>query len=135
MKVPPEILSTHPHMKPFVGTPDLLYKPSLTKCTILSRGDATSKVHLVPLTGRRHQLRVHMALVQAGKGIVGDATYNPLAKDVVSNENISFPPTTTTATTAAQRMCLHSHKLSLCLLMDDMHQVDTVHLVAPDPFE
>jgi 23S rRNA-/tRNA-specific pseudouridylate synthase len=132
MKVPPEILQTHPHMKPFVGSPDLDYKPSLTKCTILSRGDTTTKVHLVPLTGRRHQLRVHMALVMPGKGIVGDATYNPLA--IVGDQEGPSTTSSTRSTTSQQRMCLHSHKLSLSLLMDDGNQVDTVNLVAPDPF-
>ena len=61
------------------------YKPSLTKCTVLEEGTLSikrdnletkmdvTKVLLHPITGRRHQLRVHMAL--AGFPILGDSTY------------------------------------------------------------
>jgi 23S rRNA-/tRNA-specific pseudouridylate synthase len=62
-----------------VGTDDLDYKPSLTKCTIVQRaiwhdgGFPVNKVLLEPKTGRRHQLRVHMALT--GHAILGDGTY------------------------------------------------------------
>jgi 23S rRNA-/tRNA-specific pseudouridylate synthase len=53
---------------------------------------------LSPLTGRRHQLRVHMTLL--GHAILGDVTY----ATTESEERTSSP-----------RMCLHSHTLSLAL--------------------
>ena len=63
----------------------LKFRPSLTKCTILERGTLSivqndtetkvdvTKVRLYPMTGRRHQLRVHMALT--GFPILGDVAY------------------------------------------------------------
>lgn len=50
-------------------------KPSLTRCRLLSH-DAdvdASRVELEPVTGRTHQLRVHMAFI--GHPILGDALY------------------------------------------------------------
>jgi 23S rRNA-/tRNA-specific pseudouridylate synthase len=172
MKVPPdpELLEKYPHMKPFAGSPDLDYKPSLTKCTILSSTSTrssktsssqhpdhaaedgndkqvtTTKVQLLPLTGRRHQLRAHMTLlVGGGYGILGDATYNRhvLSADrqgrTLNNEDSSQlePPLTGSTTTHQQRMCLHSHKLSLRLLVNDQtngSNDELIHLEAPDPF-
>ncbi|CAN5250735.1 bifunctional tRNA pseudouridine(32) synthase/23S rRNA pseudouridine(746) synthase RluA [soil metagenome] len=52
-------------------------KPSLTRYRVLS-GDAvarTTRVELQPVTGRAHQLRVHMLAI--GHAIVGDALYAP----------------------------------------------------------
>jgi 23S rRNA-/tRNA-specific pseudouridylate synthase len=93
----------------------LEYKPALTKCQILKRSflvDEASglsypvtKVALHPHTGRRHQLRVHMAFV--GHDIVGDKTYGEQG-----------------AAPACHRMCLHSASLTL----------PGLHFVAPDPF-
>lgn len=50
-------------------------KPSLTRYRLLSFDEAThsSRVELEPVTGRTHQLRVHMAAI--GHPIVGDALY------------------------------------------------------------
>jgi len=52
-----------------------LGKPSLTRYRLLAHeADAdTSRVELEPVTGRTHQLRVHMAAI--GHPIVGDALY------------------------------------------------------------
>ncbi|WP_291078542.1 pseudouridine synthase [Hyphomonas sp.] len=52
-------------------------KPSQTRYDVLARHAATSRVRLVPLTGRSHQLRVHMA--ECGHAILGDDLYAPLA--------------------------------------------------------
>lgn len=133
MKVPESLVSDFPHMKSFVGSPSLDYKPSLTKCTILStfekNGQTYTKVELLPMTGRRHQLRVHMALLAGrGYGILGDATYNihtsPLSELRKKDE-----------ATRPERMCLHSHRLSLRLLVEDTKEIgESVDLVAPDPF-
>jgi tRNA pseudouridine32 synthase/23S rRNA pseudouridine746 synthase len=50
-------------------------KPSLTRFTLLSFDAAsnTSRLELEPVTGRTHQLRVHMAAI--GHPILGDALY------------------------------------------------------------
>lgn len=50
-------------------------KPSLTRYRVLSRGERTTRVALEPVTGRSHQLRVHMLAL--GHPIVGDALYAP----------------------------------------------------------
>jgi tRNA pseudouridine32 synthase/23S rRNA pseudouridine746 synthase len=53
-------------------------KPSLTRWRVLSR-DATAnttRLALEPVTGRSHQLRVHLAAI--GHAIVGDALYAPV---------------------------------------------------------
>lgn len=93
-----------------VGGPLMDFKPSLTRCTIVQQGflngQPVTKVLLEPRTGRRHQLRVHMALL--GHPIVGDSTY-------CSNESEQV-----------WRMCLHSHRLQVSDLSLD--------LKAPDPF-
>jgi len=54
---------------------ELVFRPSLTECTILDYDPQkdTTKVLLRPWSGRRHQLRIHMALL--GHAIVGDPTY------------------------------------------------------------
>lgn len=52
-------------------------KPSATLWRVLQRSadGATTRVELIPLTGRSHQLRVHMQ--QIGHPIVGDELYAP----------------------------------------------------------
>lgn len=52
-------------------------KPSLTRWSVLSRDAAagTTRVQLEPVTGRSHQLRVHLASI--GHAIVGDTLYAP----------------------------------------------------------
>lgn len=48
-------------------------KPSLTRWELLARGEKRSRMLLTPLTGRSHQLRVHMASI--GHPILGDPLY------------------------------------------------------------
>lgn len=50
-----------------------LGKPSLTKYKILQDDNTTSLVELMPVTGRSHQLRVHMSAL--GHPILGDSIY------------------------------------------------------------
>ena len=52
-------------------------KPSLTRYRVLQRDaqDHTTRLLLQPLTGRSHQLRVHLQAI--GHPIVGDALYAP----------------------------------------------------------
>ncbi|TRW99633.1 RNA pseudouridine synthase [Paracoccus sp. M683] len=48
-------------------------KPAQTDWRVLRAGDDESRVRLFPLTGRSHQLRVHMA--ETGHAILGDPLY------------------------------------------------------------
>jgi tRNA pseudouridine32 synthase/23S rRNA pseudouridine746 synthase len=50
-------------------------KPSLTRWRVLQRGAQTTRLALTPVTGRTHQLRVHLQHV--GHPIRGDALYAP----------------------------------------------------------
>jgi tRNA pseudouridine32 synthase/23S rRNA pseudouridine746 synthase len=48
-------------------------KPARTRWRVVEREPARTQVELLPLTGRSHQLRVHMAAL--GHPIVGDPIY------------------------------------------------------------
>jgi len=50
-------------------------KPALTRWRVLERGAARTRIQLEPVTGRSHQLRVHMQAL--GHAIVGDELYGP----------------------------------------------------------
>lgn len=50
-------------------------RPSQTRWRVLQRGQACSRVLLEPITGRSHQLRVHLQAL--GHPIVGDTLYAP----------------------------------------------------------
>jgi tRNA pseudouridine32 synthase/23S rRNA pseudouridine746 synthase len=52
-------------------------KPSVTRYRVMQRAGGDSRVELEPLTGRSHQLRVHMLAI--GHPILGDALYAPPA--------------------------------------------------------
>lgn len=52
-------------------------KPSLTRYRVVATEGARSRVELEPVTGRAHQLRVHLLAI--GHPIVGDALYAPPA--------------------------------------------------------
>ncbi len=68
-------------------------KPSLTHWRVLLRAEGRTRVELTPVTGRSHQLRVHLAAI--GHPIVGDRLY---ADDT--------PP-------ASERLLLHATRLAL----------------------
>lgn len=53
-------------------------KPSLTRYLVVSREADSTRVELEPVTGRSHQLRVHMAAL--GHPILGDALYGDPAR-------------------------------------------------------
>ena len=69
-------------------------KPSLTHYQVLERSAAHSRLRLVPVTGRSHQLRVHMQWL--GHAILGDKFYADPA-----------------AYGAAERLLLHAEKLTI----------------------
>lgn len=50
-------------------------KPSQTRWRLLSRGATSSRLELEPVTGRSHQLRVHLMAI--GHPILGDMLYAP----------------------------------------------------------
>jgi tRNA pseudouridine32 synthase/23S rRNA pseudouridine746 synthase len=50
-------------------------KPSLTRWNVLGRAAGRTRVELEPVTGRSHQLRVHLLAI--GHPIVGDPLYAP----------------------------------------------------------
>jgi tRNA pseudouridine32 synthase/23S rRNA pseudouridine746 synthase len=69
-------------------------QPSLTRWRVLARGADSTRLELEPVTGRTHQLRVHLASI--GHPILGDVLYAP-------------PPIATTA----PRLLLHASALRL----------------------
>nr|WP_155847838.1 pseudouridine synthase [Asticcacaulis benevestitus] len=69
-------------------------KPSLTRYRILGRGEGTTRIELEPVTGRTHQLRVHMMAI--GHPILGDDFYAPPEIEALS-----------------PRLLLHAERLSL----------------------
>lgn len=69
-------------------------RASQTKWRVLDRDAVSTRVELEPLTGRSHQLRVHM--LSAGHPIMGDPLYAPEA----AREGVG-------------RLLLHAHRLSL----------------------
>jgi 23S rRNA pseudouridine1911/1915/1917 synthase len=50
-------------------------REAVTRYQVLERGSGLTLVHLFPRTGRKHQLRIHMAAL--GHAIVGDKIYGP----------------------------------------------------------
>lgn len=70
-------------------------KPSLTRWRVLGRGvpSGATRLALEPLTGRSHQLRVHLAAI--GHPLLGDTLYAP-----------------TEAAAAAPRLLLHATRLA-----------------------
>lgn len=58
-------------------------KPSTTRWRVLSHNTATTRVELEPITGRSHQLRVH--LLALGHPILGDALYADPRVQALSN--------------------------------------------------
>lgn len=124
------------------------FKPSLTKCTVLEKGTISIKRHniemnidvtkviLHPITGRRHQLRVHMAL--SGFPILGDSTYGE--KEITTSkidddnsnqkkyEDNNIIPTTR----VCSRMCLHAQSLKLPSLLGEKDL--NWKVTTPDPF-
>lgn len=108
------------------------FKPSLTKCTILQETYVNvpdkshhhsedhhqqripvTTVRLEPKTGRRHQLRVHTAMI--GYPILGDQTYRRQSKNNTNSDedNIDF-----VKDRYDERLCLHSYSIRIPLLDD-----------------
>ena len=60
-------------------------KPSITDWTVLDREGGSTRVELRPLTGRSHQLRVHM--LKIGHPILGDRFYATKA-DIAASDRL-----------------------------------------------
>lgn len=69
-------------------------KPSLTRFEVIAVEDGNTRVRLLPVTGRSHQLRVHM--MHIGHSILGCDLYA---------DEVAFK--------AADRLCLHAKTLEL----------------------
>ncbi|QIZ75450.1 bifunctional tRNA pseudouridine(32) synthase/23S rRNA pseudouridine(746) synthase RluA [Ferrimonas lipolytica] len=87
-------------------------KPSQTLYRVIEQDKHSSLVELIPVTGRSHQLRVHMQAL--GHPILGDALY---AHD--------------DALAASDRLLLHAHKLTI----KQPTTAEILELVAPPPFK
>lgn len=97
-----------------MGVDDLKGKPSETRFKVLQRTSAFSLVRLHPLTGRRHQLRVH--LYSTGHPIVGDTRYG------AAELRQGFPRLLLTAAGLSLRLP-SGHALELCgVIPDDFAQ-------------
>ena len=87
-------------------------KPSLTHYDVVSYGKRSTLVKLTPITGRSHQLRVHMMAL--GHPILGDGFYaDPLAKSL------------------ADRLLLHAAELTIT----HPYTGEPMTFCAPVPFE
>ncbi len=86
-------------------------RPSRTEWAVLEREAEATRVRLNPLTGRTHQLRVHM--LELGHPILGDQFY-----------------ATGDALAAADRLQLHAEELTIAHPADGLER----HFVVPCPF-
>ena len=85
-------------------------KPSQTRWRVMARGTNSTRLLLEPLTGRSHQLRVHLQAI--GHPIVGDALYADIAAE------------------PATRLMLHASALSL----EHPNSARPLHFDSPAPF-
>ncbi len=86
-------------------------KPSLTRYAVIARAGDRSRVRLEPVTGRSHQLRVHMA--EIGHPILGDPFYAPPEIEALS-----------------PRLLLHARRLSF----DHPDSGERLSFDSPPPF-
>ena len=146
MIVPTDVARLYPHLPTLPDSDNntiesqLNFRPSLTKCTILERGKLSishnntktgidvTKVRLYPMTGRRHQLRVHMALT--GFPILGDVTYG--GDKYVEDMKTNSARERSIRIDMCLRMHLHAHCLQLPTLLGE--STSNWKVASPDPF-
>lgn len=97
--------------RPLQKVDHALGKPSLTRYRVIERQPGLTRVALMPLTGRSHQLRVHLAAL--GHPLLGDSLY--ASPDVEA---------------ALPRLALHAHTLAFTHPRHGTPQVFT----SPVPF-
>lgn len=102
------------HRPPLYGV-DPAGKACSTRWRLLGRSNDCSRLELEPLTGRSHQLRVHLQAM--GHPILGDPLYGP----------------STSASLAASITRLHLHAGGLCFVHPSSGQ--PLRLAAPTPFQ
>jgi len=68
-----------PHNRPYQKVDWKLGKASMTSYQVISRNDKHTRIELIPLTGRTHQLRIHTAQ-GLGVPILGDPLYGSSPK-------------------------------------------------------
>ena len=95
-----------------------------TDVEVLQAGSDSSLVRAVPLTGRRHQIRVHLA--HAGHPLVGDLLYGGDERDFVRWQ--LGQPVATPAGLEPGRHLLHARSLTV----PDLEGRE-VRVIAPDP--
>ncbi|QSX35982.1 RluA family pseudouridine synthase [Shewanella sedimentimangrovi] len=96
---------------------DIEGKSALTRFKVLERRQDSTLLQLMPLTGRTHQLRVHMLAL--GHPILGDDFYGQ-----------DTPFADTTVELARPRLCLHAQSLSL----SHPYSGKPLQFVSPHPF-
>jgi 23S rRNA pseudouridine1911/1915/1917 synthase len=92
-------------------------RPALTRLVVRERLGPLLLVEALPTTGRKHQVRVHLA--RAGLPILGDTLYGPLAP--------SRPESRSVGQLRAPRLMLHAARLTL------PHPVSGERLVLESP--
>ncbi len=84
-------------------------RPSLTRYTVLNRDprNHTTRLELRPLTGRSHQLRVHLQAL--GHPILGDALYAPIEVQAQANRLLLHAETLAFAhPVSGERICVQA---------------------------
>ena len=74
--------------------------PSLTRYQVVQRYEAHTLLRVFPVTGRQHQIRVHMAAI--GHPVAGDLLYR--------DETLFLAALRADTPTAAPRLCLHARR-------------------------
>lgn len=87
-------------------------RPSLTRWRVLARHPGHTRLELEPVTGRTHQLRLHLASINLP--ILGDVLYGPQPR----------------TRTLAPRLCLHAAMLEF----DDPDSGERRRVESPAPF-
>ena len=85
--------------------------PSRTGYRVIARAPEHTLVALRPLTGRQHQLRVHLAAL--GHPIVGDKLYGPEGADVFLEHIETGMTPSLEARLGHTRQALHAHRLTI----------------------
>jgi len=83
--------------------------PAITDITVIERRGTRTLVRAEPRTGRRHQIRVHLA--HAGHALIGDLLYGPDERNFIRWQQ--GQPIDTDDGVPPGRHLLHAHKLSL----------------------
>ncbi len=84
--------------------------PAVTRLRVISRGPRRSLVEAEPISGRQHQIRVHLALL--GHSIVGDKLYGPDENLFLAHLNRALTEAEL-AVLGHPRQALHAYEVAL----------------------